>query len=284
MRLVSMLGRSGPPVGLSRMRPQPDLDLHRHDHLELVVITAGTGFHHTTDGTWPLCRGDVFVIPVGLGHGYIDTDHLELINVGYAPARLAVPLARLVALPGYEALCTLEPRLRGHQAFAGHLHLTETELQPTLALIEEFDRELRGRQAGWEAATEGWLLQLLIRLARQYATLVTPAARAVLRLSKVLTHLDAHLAEPLTQEQLAMVGSLSRATLQRLFTACYGTSAIDHLNRLRVARAQHLLLTTKLPVAEIGRRVGFPDPNYFARVFRRLHGVAPTAVRMGERG
>lgn len=279
MRLVSMLHRNGPPIGLNRMLPQLDIDPHRHDHVELVVITGGMGAHHTTEGSWPLCRGDVFVVPVGLGHGYVDTRKLELINVGYDPARLAVPLARLAALPGYAALCTLEPRLRGHQAFAGHLHLDESELLPILALIDAYDHELHARQPGWEPAAEGWLLQLLIRLARQYATLDSPAARSVLRLSKVLAHLDAHLAEPLTQEQLAAAGNLSRATLQRLFTACYGTSAIDHLNRLRVARARHLLLATRLPVAEIGRRVGFPDPNYFARVFRRLQGVAPTVVR-----
>ncbi|MDT7621515.1 MAG: AraC family transcriptional regulator, arabinose operon regulatory protein, partial [Pseudonocardiales bacterium] len=36
-----------------------------------------------------------------------------------------------------------------------------------------------------------------------------------------------------------------------------------------------LLVETDLPLGEVGRRVGYPDGGYFARVFRREHGVAP---------
>lgn len=277
MKRIDLLKPGGPALALHRMAPQDEMDLHWHGNVELVVITDGTGHHCTGDGTWPLRRGDVFVIPVGLSHGYARLDELCLINVGYDPLRL--PLARLAALPGYTALCVLEPSLRRHQAFAGHLHLDEQDLARALALLDQLGDELKRRDQGWETAAEGWLVQFLILLARRYAEHDTPAARLVLRLQRVMSHLEAHLAEPLTQEELARVGGLSRATLQRLFTACHGTSVIDHLNRLRVARARELLRGTTHSIAEVGKAVGFANPNYFSRVFARVAGVSPRQMR-----
>ena len=279
MPVINLLKSAGTPVGINRMSPQLAVGLHRHDNVELVIVIAGTGHHRTREGTWPLRRGDVFVIPVGMEHGYADSDGLEIINLGYDPARLALPLARLAALPGYAALCTLEPRLRRHQAFAGHLHLEETALVPLLALIDAFDNELRAREPGWESAAEAWLLQLLIGLARQYARSPTPEAQVALRLSRVQLHLDAHLAQPLAQDHLARIAGCSRATLQRWFRAAHGTSVIDHINHLRIARARQLLMATDQPVAEIASRCGFTDANYFARVFRRVTGLTPRAAR-----
>lgn len=277
-----MLHPAGIPVGINRMSPQLAMNLHVHENVELVVVTAGTGHHRTGDGTWPLRRGDVFVIPVGMTHGYAASDGLELINLAYDPARLALPLARLAALPGYAALCTLEPRLRRHQAFAGHLHLDEAALVPLLALIDAFDGELKQRAPGWEPAAEAWLLQLLIGLARQYARLQTPEAQVALRLSRVLLHLDAHLATPLSQAELARLAGCSRATLQRWFRAAHGTSVIDHITCLRVARARQLLVATDHAIGEIAGRCGFSDANYFARVFRRITGLTPREVRLAR--
>jgi AraC-like DNA-binding protein len=280
MKRIDLLKVGGPPLALNRMEPQDEMDLHWHGNVELAVITGGHGYHSTGDGTWPLRRGDIFIIPVGMGHGYVHLSDLCLINVGYDPQRL--PLARLAALPGYTALCVLEPSLRRHQAFAGHLHLEEDDLAQVVSLIDHLGVELQRREPGWETAAEGWLVQLLILLARRYAAHDTPAARLVLRLQRVMSHLEAHLAEPVTQEELAHVGGMSRATLQRLFTACHGTSVIDHLNRLRVARARELLTTTAQPIAAIGRAVGFANPNYFSRVFARVAGLTPGQARNGS--
>ncbi len=280
MDVVNLITPKGVPIGINRMTPQLPMSLHFHDNVELVMITAGNGSHSTSEGTWPLRRGDVFVVPVGMRHGYAHTQGLELINLGYDPARLAVPLARLAAIPGYAALCLLEPRLRRHQRFAGHLHVEDAHLQPVMQLIDAFENELKHRAPGWEPAAEAWLMQVLIHLARQYARLQTPAAQVALRLSRVQLFLEAHSTGAVTQTQLAQVAGCSRATLQRWFRAAHGTSVIDHLNRLRVARARQLLLTTDDAVAEIARRCGFTDANYFTRVFRRVSGLTPRAVRV----
>lgn len=281
MQIANLVTRSGPPVGMYRKDPelQRDLALHAHDNVELVVVTGGSGLHCTEGGRWPVARGDVFAIPVGMAHGYARTRQLHLINLGYDPTRLSGPWARLAGMPGFAALSLIEPRLRRHQAFAGHLHLGEGELSGILALATELEGELARRAPGWESAAEGWMLQLLIRLARHYAALATPAAATALRLSAVVAWIENNLAVPVDQEQLAEIAHLSRATLQRMFSAAYGTSVMRYIEHLRMAQARELLAGGGMAVAEVAARVGYGDANHFARVFRRHLGCAPREFR-----
>ena len=56
-------------------------------------------------------------------------------------------------------------------------------------------------------------------------------------------------------------------------------SYAEELKELRVANAKKRLLMTGLPVGEIGRSVGYPDSNYFVKVFKRSTGLTPSEYR-----
>jgi AraC-like DNA-binding protein len=51
-----------------------------------------------------------------------------------------------------------------------------------------------------------------------------------------------------------------------------------HFNGFQTGRAQKTR-ETDLPINEVARKVGLPDPGYFARVFNRANGVPPRAWR-----
>jgi AraC-like DNA-binding protein len=77
---------------------------------------------------------------------------------------------------------------------------------------------------------------------------------------------------------------MSEDYLSRAFSQELGLSPWEYLNRYRIAQAKELLRHTADSVTVIGRRVGFSDPAYFSRVFRRLVGVSPSAYRQGDGG
>jgi AraC-like DNA-binding protein len=58
-----------------------------------------------------------------------------------------------------------------------------------------------------------------------------------------------------------------------------GRTVQEWITERRMLQARRLLATTALPVAEVGRRVGYPDPGYFARVFGRANGTSPARWR-----
>jgi AraC family transcriptional regulator, arabinose operon regulatory protein len=99
------------------------------------------------------------------------------------------------------------------------------------------------------------------------------------RLAPVLAYIADHFASPLTLAELAVVAGVSPTHLCHLFSDTVGLSPLQYLQRFRMRRARHLLETTSLVVADIGRRVGFADPAYFSRAFRRLEGMTPSHYR-----
>lgn len=68
---------------------------------------------------------------------------------------------------------------------------------------------------------------------------------------------------------------LSYAHVCRIFRKTFGVPPVHYLNRLRIERAKVMLADPRHDVATVARAVGFTDPGYFSRIFRRIVGVSP---------
>ncbi len=92
-------------------------------------------------------------------------------------------------------------------------------------------------------------------------------------------YLADHLAEELTSEKICRALSLSRTGLYYLSRQTYGCGINEQITRLRIQKAMELLVSTQLSNSEICQLTGFPDYNYFYRVFRRQTGLTPRQYR-----
>ncbi len=90
--------------------------------------------------------------------------------------------------------------------------------------------------------------------------------------------INGNLHRSITLSDIAHMIHLSPCYLNRLFHEQHGEPIHSYLLRLRMEKAMKLLLSTDLPVKEIARQVGFPDPLYFSRRFRSRFGYAPSKV------
>lgn len=86
--------------------------------------------------------------------------------------------------------------------------------------------------------------------------------------------MSARLGEELSLESVAAELRLSPSHLSRLFALESGAGFGDCLARMRIDRAKGLL-SAGSSVKEAAALVGYRDPAYFARVFRRLEGESP---------
>lgn len=94
----------------------------------------------------------------------------------------------------------------------------------------------------------------------------------------------AHRDAPVTLDALARRAAYSVPRYSELFRARTGFSPIDFLLRLRMQRACQLLDTTQLKVAAVGQAVGYDDPYYFSRLFRKIIGRSPREYRGVPKG
>jgi len=101
-------------------------------------------------------------------------------------------------------------------------------------------------------------------------------------LELMMTFVRHHIAEPLTVARVAESARCSETTAQRLFARHVGESMQSWIRRMRLREAAALLRTTGLRVSEVAQLVGYSDPLYFSRAFRRAYGVAPSRFAQTE--
>lgn len=82
-----------------------------------------------------------------------------------------------------------------------------------------------------------------------------------------------------TAATIAQVLHLSRTQLDRRMKQLAGKTATTYLLERRMTYARELLLTTRMPVADVAMASGFEDTSYFSRVFKQHHGNTPSGMR-----
>lgn len=80
-------------------------------------------------------------------------------------------------------------------------------------------------------------------------------------------------------EEMVRRSGLAERTFKRRFTEATGLAPLPYVQQLRVAEAKRRLERTRDSVDEIGWRVGYEDPAFFRRLFKRITGVSPAGYR-----
>lgn len=96
---------------------------------------------------------------------------------------------------------------------------------------------------------------------------------------RIMRYVREHACEGISVRRLASRLRLSRATLDRYFTAALGSSPRVEMTRVQVRRVEELLATTDLPLKQIARLAGFRHEETMYRVFHRTTGQTPGKYR-----
>lgn len=98
-------------------------------------------------------------------------------------------------------------------------------------------------------------------------------------MGKAVSYIQEHFREELTLEDVARAVHFSPYYLSRLFREELGMNFVDYVTEVRIDEAKRLLLGTSKTVSEIASLVGYQDPSYFTKVFKKVEGRTPTEFR-----
>jgi AraC-like DNA-binding protein len=103
------------------------------------------------------------------------------------------------------------------------------------------------------------------------------------RIRRVLAFMEANLATAIRADDLAAEACLSSTYFSRLFQRMVGETPFGYLRRLRIERAQQLMLSTEKSLGEIARECGLANKSYLTTRFRQVVGITPAVWRRLQR-
>lgn len=98
------------------------------------------------------------------------------------------------------------------------------------------------------------------------------------RISATMRHMETHLEQKISMEQLADMASMSLSAFHRSFRDVTGETPLQYLKQLRLSTARNLIAFHGKPAYVAAHSVGYESANQFSRDFKRYFGLPPSRV------
>ncbi len=229
------------------------------DHL-LAYCVEGIGTLRTEHGSWAVQAGDLMVLPIGTAHTYTaDSQKPWSLYWAHYAGELAVAYTEFLDLRAPVASIGVHPRL-----------------------LADFEALFALRGAGGNEHAFVHAACVLKAMLTDIATLTTAYGNnrgTRIDLDSIQQMMHRQLDRDLNLDDLAQAANLSKFHFVRKFKQVTGHAPIQHFIHLKMQLACQLLDTTQEPIKRIATRVGYNDPHYFSRLFKRVIGVSPQQYR-----
>ena len=279
------------------------VELHQHDFYEMALILRGTCQHFYRGTYTPLIPGDLFLIPPNQPHSYRFQDNISICNCQFYPDILSPELERFVADIEYVALqekTSARKRMQDMKTYRqsgerislhhagdinsqGIIHLNHTEQQAIFSEMQDMMEEQRIQKFGFARIKQMLLEHILIQVKRvqmaQFESRTPEPTWKDEMIDSVLSMIEHDISQVYDFNKIAQSQNITTSYFRSIFKSITGLSPVEYLNRVRILRALDLLQSTELPITEIALLVGFDDPNYFSRMFKRFLGYSPRHFR-----
>ena len=269
------------PISLAPARPSDSSGSenwtvipHVHEFMELVLILSGTATQWINGRTYPVFRGDIFLLRGDIAHCFTEFHNLHLMNLLFVPEELPLPYEFLERIPGYRMFFHTEPSLRAESSSNCGLHLNESALEAMEQLLVRLEKVLQEKNTGYEARALTLFQEIILTISDNYSDMLVQGTNTVPHILNVITRMEQDFSKPWTLKELAAMACTSPRNFLRLFYRMTGSAPFDYLQRLRLNHAAELL-RKGVRIADVAENCGFANANYFSKRFRKFHGVSP---------
>ena len=147
-------------------------------------------------------------------------------------------------------------------------------------LFKEMIHELQTCRTGFEELTEMYLRQIFLLIQRSWEER-KPTVSSYLQeeIDYARKYFNEHYNEDISIEEYAQSRGMSVSWFLRNFKQMTMKSPMQYILTIRINNAVSLLETTDYNVTEISALVGYDNPLYFSRIFKKQKGVSPSDYR-----
>ena len=246
-------------VGSQKCKPGFQWGPGVRDHYLIHHVLSGRGRFETRGKSYNLKSGDTFLIYPNMEACYRadDEEPWEYTWVGFD----------------------------GTDAFYLLNHTDFSETSPVLeqaALSVEIERkikrvyEAKGTMFYDAVSMTGALYSMIAMLMENSSAEIKQRNLQSDRVEQAVRYIEEHYSYPISIEDIAGYTGVCRSYLYRMFRKVLKKSPRDYVEEYRIRQACQLLGETNLPVTTIAHSVGYEDPLYFSKAFKKNIGRAPS--------
>ncbi|UCJ15782.1 helix-turn-helix domain-containing protein [Pseudomonas sp. MM211] len=242
---------------------------HRHgDLVQLLFIQAGCAELEVEGSIHQVATPTLLLVPALSVHGFRFSQDTQ----GYVLS-LAQPLVEQISL-GLDSQLMKRSVCYALNDGVDELH----------GMFEAIAEEYALHAAGRDLRLQALITLLLVALHRRWLAMAKPQSperdRGREHVDAFTTLLEAQLRQHWPIERYAQALGISAAHLNALCRRLAGQSALQMINQRLVLEAKRCLVYTNMNVNQVSDSLGFSEPAYFSRFFKRETGIAPKVFRV----
>lgn len=248
--------------------------IHSHDCLELNFIIDGTGYYLIEDKSYPIEKGDIFLINNLEHHMAVHENNLKM---------LVFVFDQSFVWESADEYDYLKPFFERGSNFSNKLNPDSDAYETIKTAILHIKEESEQQNTGWVLMIKAWLMVSLAMFYRYYsgqnALDAHTQRNSYERIRKVVEYIHENFSAELSLKELSQIALMNKSYLSGLFTKVMHMRVFDYIELVRVNHGKMLLKTTDLSVLEIALDSGFKSSSYFSRIFKKLMGITPNEYR-----
>ncbi|TCL62385.1 AraC-like DNA-binding protein [Hydrogenispora ethanolica] len=248
---------------------------HWHLEVEMMLVCSGNIRIGINKEARVLHQGEMALFRSTDIHYYDSRDlHSRIIVLIFRPELIGSP-------GGWPENRQFDPAFIDQAVLA---ELAEPIRNGITALFEEIVAELETRSPHYRLYVSGKIAQLCALILRHFPTrpVTSPRNEAkkpdILRVQKVIQHLETHYMEEISLAGIARMSGLSPYYFSRLFAKFTGITFKEYLTRIRVQKAEQLIQTGQKSMIDTAFDCGFNSVRTFNRAFRTVKGYPPSRI------
>lgn len=231
----------------------------RKDYQLIIIAKGGAVFLH--DGKQIiLTGGEMILIPPFVRNDYRYTDYVDAMWIHFT----GTEAENIVRQYGIEPFCKYSISDTAH----------------FFVYAEKIVKEFQLQRVGFMNNCNGYLLNILTLAKRRIdAELFAENHRAVPDLTLAIDKMQTEYSRTTNISEYAEMFNISDSYFIHLFTQQFGVSPYQYLLNIRMSQAKYLLSETNMRINDISDNIGYDDPFYFSRIFKKHIGVSPRSYR-----
>lgn len=266
---LNILSRGLYPLSFGKYVSANNHYTKRHNHSDNLIIFcfAGSGEFSTSTCQGVIKEGDVLFLPKGTKHQYKSNNKTPW-SIYWV-------------------------HIEGHlfEQFMDFIGVNNTNLILNIsnqkAFINEFEQLLATRNKSYQLNSfilAANIIKKMFALFTMNSNVKPAQLKQDFNLSKVTGFMEENISQQINLQQIADAFKLSKFYFAKKFLQHTGVSPIRYFLELKIKHACKLLDESNISVKDVALKIGYDDPYYFSRLFKKIMGLSPTQYRQSQYG